>query len=394
MACQAQNTQSDVNVESETDETYNQPFVVNYPTPGANATESYLPYLKGKKVGLVVNATSIINKTHLVDTLLSLNIDIKTVFAPEHGFRGQEDAGAKVVDKIDEKTGLDIISLYGKNKKPQTKQLQNIDIIVFDIQDVGVRFYTYISTLHYVMEACAENNVELIVLDRPNPNGFYVDGPIMEDDFTSFVGLHPVPIIYGMTIGEYGTMIQGQSWINRANELQMKVIKCVGYNRNTTFELPVRPSPNLPTLKSILLYPSLCLFEGTTVSVGRGTEFPFEVFGHPRFVAYDFYFTPISGFGSKYPKHENKICFGQELRKRTYDQIKQQGFNLQYLYEAKKLCSNEISFFNDNNFFEKLAGTIQIREDLNNNLTPKEIKSKWKENIVLFNKMKEPYLMY
>ena len=278
---------------------------------GSERMEEIINSIDNKNLAIVGNQTSLVNDIHLVDTLLSLKQNIVSVFSPEHGFRGTEDAGAKIDNEYDSKTGLPIISLYGKNKKPTREQLKGIDIIIFDIQDVGARFYTYISTLHYVMEAAGENNIKVIVLDRPNPNGHYVDGPILEKEFKSFVGMHEVPIVHGMTIGEYAKMIVGEKWIDDSCELE--VINMINYNRNNLYELPIKPSPNLPNSKSINLYPSLCLFEGTNVSVGRGTDKPFQHFGSPFLKFYSYAFIPKSGPGSKFPKHENKTCTGRNL---------------------------------------------------------------------------------
>ena len=277
----------------------------------AERTNSYIPLLKQQKIAVVGNQSSRIGNTHLVDSLITLGIDIAKVFSPEHGFRGIADAGAKIEDGIDVKTGIPIVSLYGKNKKPYAEQLAGIDILLFDIQDVGARFYTYISTLHYVMEAAAENNIKLIVLDRPNPNGHYVDGPIREKGFKSFVGMHPIPIVHGMTIGEYAQMINGENWIS--TKCDLSVIKMENYTHDMSYDLPIKPSPNLPNARSVNLYPSLCLFEGTTVSIGRGTSYPFQHFGAP-YLESSYSFTPKSGEGSKSPKHENKECFGTDLR--------------------------------------------------------------------------------
>ena len=281
---------------------------------GAEDVPSYLPLIQAKKVAIVANATSVVKGTHLVDTLLTLGVEVKRVFAPEHGFRGKADAGEHVNDEVDAATGLPIISLYGKNKKPSKEQLTEIQAVVFDIQDVGVRFYTYLSTLHYVMEACAENDIPLIVLDRPNPNGFYIDGPMMESGFESFVGLHPVPLVYGMTIGEYAQMINGEGWLANGASCDLTVVKCQAYDHEILYELPIPPSPNLPNMSSVYLYPSLALFEGTVVSVGRGTDFPFQVVGHPDFEPGPFRFTPAPNEGAKYPKLEGVKCKGLDLR--------------------------------------------------------------------------------
>ena len=278
---------------------------------GAEQTQKYLPLLKNKRIALVANQSSLINSTHLVDSLLALNINLVKIFSPEHGFRGNADAGEVVSDNIDGKTGIPVISMYGKNKKPQSENLKDVDIMVFDLQDVGVRFYTYISSLHYVMEACAGNNIPLIVLDRPNPNGFYIDGPVLEKEFTSFIGMHPVPIVYGMTIGEYAKMINGEKWLKNEVKCDLTVIKCENYTHNSLYKLPVKPSPNLPDITSVYLYPSLCLFEGTIMSVGRGTKFPFHCYGHPDFKIASFKFKPVSIPGAaKHPKYEGKTCNG------------------------------------------------------------------------------------
>jgi len=353
---------------------------------GAERTDSYLPLLKEKKIAIVGNQSSTIDATHLVDSLLSLEVDVVKVFSPEHGFRGTADAGTKVKDGIDVKTGIPIISLYGKNRKPQKKQLEGIDILLFDIQDVGARFYTYISTLHYVMEAAAENNIQVIVLDRPNPNGHYVDGPIREEKFKSFVGMHAIPIVHGMTIGEYAQMINGENWISEKCDLI--VIEMENYNHKMQYDLPIKPSPNLPNARAINLYPSLCLFEGTNVSVGRGTPFPFQQFGAP-YLESEYSFFPKSGEGSKYPKHENTICFGTDLR---FQQDYMTAINLNWLIEAYNNSPDKEKFFN--NFFDKLAGTDKLRLQIIEGKTAKEIKTSWKSGLEDFKKIKEKYLLY
>ncbi|MBC8266602.1 MAG: DUF1343 domain-containing protein [Flavobacteriales bacterium] len=353
---------------------------------GVERTTSYLPLLENKKVGVVGNQTSMIGNTHLVDSLLSLGIDVVKVFSPEHGFRGTADAGAKIEDGIDVKTGLPIISLYGKNKKPSIEQLQGIDVFVFDIQDVGARFYTYISTLHYVMEAAGENNIKVIVLDRPNPNGHYIDGPIREKGFESFVGMHPIPIVHGMTIGEYAQMINGENWI--AKSCDLTIIKMDNYTHNMSYDLPVKPSPNLPNARSINLYPSLCLFEGTTISIGRGTDYPFQHFGAP-YLESSYSFTPKSGAGSKYPKHENKECFGTDLR---FQEDYLMAINLNWIVDAYNQSPEKESFFNS--FFDKLAGTDKLRLQIIEGKTAKEIKESWQEGLDEFKKIREKYLIY
>ena len=353
---------------------------------GAERIDKILKTIDNKNIAIVGNQTSVVNQVHLVDTLISLNQKIISVFSPEHGFRGVEDAGAKVDNEIDTKTGLPIISLYGKNKKPTSEQLIGIDIIIFDIQDVGARFYTYISTLHYVLEACSEENIKVVVLDRPNPNGHYVDGPILEEKYKSFVGMHQIPIVHGMTIGEYATMIVGEKWIE--NNCNLEIIEMINYNRNDNYELPIKPSPNLPNSKSINLYPSLCLFEGTNVSVGRGTDKPFQHFGSPFLKFYSYAFQPKSGPGSKYPKHENKTCVGKNLENYPY----LSSINLNWLIESYNQTNNKEDFFNS--FFDKLAGTDKLRTQIISGLNEKEIRSSWKTGLKEFKKTRIKYILY
>ena len=353
---------------------------------GAERIDKILETIDNKNIAIVGNQTSVVNQVHLVDTLISLNQKIISVFSPEHGFRGVEDAGAKVDNEIDKKTGLPIISLYGKNKKPTSEQLIGIDIIIFDIQDVGARFYTYISTLHYILEACSEKNIKVVILDRPNPNGHYVDGPILEEKYKSFVGMHQIPIVHGMTIGEYATMIVGEKWIE--NNCNLEIIEMINYNRNDNYELPIKPSPNLPNSKSINLYPSLCLFEGTNVSVGRGTDKPFQHFGSPYLKFYSYAFQPKSGPGSKYPKHENKTCVGKNLESQPY----LSSINLKWLIESYNQTYNKEEFFNS--FFDKLAGTDKLRTQIISGLNEKEIRSSWKTGLKEFKKTRTKYLLY
>ncbi len=354
--------------------------------------ELYLDSLRGRRVAVVANQSSSINQVHLVDTLLALGINIKKVFAPEHGFRGTADAGEKVWSHKDPVTGLPIVSLYGNNKKPRADQLFDVDIVLFDIQDVGVRFYTYISTLHYVMEACAENNKPLIVLDRPNPNAHYVDGPILEEDQKSFIGMHPVPIVYGMTIGEYGLMINGEFWLRNNVICKLYVVPCRNYTHKTKFEIPIAPSPNLRSDLSINLYPSLCLFEATTVSVGRGTERPFEMYGHPKFRNTSFSFIPMPTTGAKDPLWQNVSCNGYDLReiqsKRMYE------LNLNWLINARDQLGDSIEFINQRNFFDRLAGTSLLRKQLGLGMKAKEIKATWKPGLDKFLKIRSRYLIY
>ena len=353
---------------------------------GAERVNKYLSLITNKQVAVVGNQTSMINNLHLVDSLISHKINIVKVFSPEHGFRGNEDAGAYIKDDIDSKTKLPIISLYGKNKKPSNDDLEDVDIILFDIQDVGVRFYTYISTLHYVMEAAAENNIELIVLDRPNPNGHYIDGPVREENYKSFVGMHPVPIVYGMTIGEYAQMINGEQWISQ--KCNLKVIKLVGYNHDSHYDLPIKPSPNLPNSRSINLYPSLCLFEGTNISVGRGTNFPFQHFGAP-YLKSNYNFIPKSGKGSKFPKHENKRCYGTDLR---FQENYMSNINLVWLINCYNECPNKEDFFNS--FFDKLAGNEKLRKQIYEGKETSEIINSWQKDLNKFKKIRAKYLMY
>lgn len=365
---------------------------VNQPILGGARMNLYLDSLKGKRIAIVGNQTSVIGKTHLVDTLLSLGVNIKKVFSPEHGFRGNADAGEKVGSSIDEKTKLPLISLYGKNKKPHPDQLADIDIVIYDIQDVGVRFYTYISTLHYVMEACAENKKPLIVLDRPNPNGHYVDGPVLEMSQRSFVGMDPVPIVYGMTIGEYALMVNGEFWLSDSLQCNLWIVPCKYYLHKSKYIVPVAPSPNLRSETAITLYPSLCLFEATTVSIGRGTDRPFEVYGHPMFPYKGFSFTPISCFGAKSPLCENKLCNGYDLqssmKKRSYE------INLNWIINAKMLLGDSIEFIDQPAFFNRLAGNTLLKQQILSGMSAKDIRATWKPGLDDFKKIRQKYLLY
>jgi len=360
---------------------------------GAERTSHYLKELEGKKVGVVANHTSLIKGTHLVDSLVSLGINIIRVFSPEHGFRGNADAGEKVMSNVDEKTGLPIISLYGGNKKPTSKQLNDIDVIVFDIQDVGARFYTYISTMHYVMEACAQNNKKLIILDRPNPNGHFVDGPVLEKKHTSFVGMHSVPIVHGMTIGEYAKMINGEGWLANKIKCDVSIIETENYNHTIYYTLPIKPSPNLPNMSSIYLYPSLCLFEGTPISVGRGTDKPFQVLGHPSIISDRFSFTPKSMEGAKKPKLEGEKCNGYNLSSFGTEYIKGNGaINLYWLIEIYSNFPKKKEFFT--NMFTLLAGTDKLQQQIETGKTEEEIKVTWQDGITSFKKIRKKYLLY
>ncbi|MGY5353120.1 exo-beta-N-acetylmuramidase NamZ family protein [Wenyingzhuangia sp. IMCC45533] len=359
----------------------------------ANQTQNYLPLLKNKRVAIVANQTSVIFKsdssyTHLVDSLIHLKIDIQKVFSPEHGFRGKADAAEHVANGIDKKTNLPIISLYGNHKKPKTSDLKNLDVVVFDIQDVGVRFYTYISTLHYVMEACAENNIPLIVFDRPNPNAHYVDGPILNPNYSSFVGKHPIPLVYGMTIGEYAKMINGEKWLKEKVHCDLTVIKLKNYHHQLSYHLPIRPSPNLPNDKAINLYPSLGFFEGTPINAGRGTEHQFQQYGSSLFPKSDFSYVPKSNFGSKYPKDQNKKCYGVNLRETP----KLNTVQIKWLIDAYQKYPKKESFFGKT--FTIHAGDITLEKQIKSGLSAKEIQLSWKKDIEIFLKIRSKYLCY
>ncbi|RAJ26412.1 uncharacterized protein YbbC (DUF1343 family) [Gelidibacter algens] len=393
LACNSNPKNNQISENIGTEPTVEKPEIV----VGANRTEAYLNLLKGKNVGVVANQTSVIFKdeseqsyTHLVDSLLALNIKVTKVFSPEHGFRGTADAGEHIENGIDEKTGLPIFSLYGKNRKPPKEILKDIDVMLFDIQDVGVRFYTYISTLHYVMETAAELNIPLIILDRPNPNGHYIDGPILENDVKSFVGMHPVPIVYGMTIGEYGKMINGEKWLENGIQNDLTVVPLKNYTYNSAYDLPIKPSPNLPNAQSINLYPSVCFFEGTTLSCGRGTEMQFQVFGAPFLPkeTFDFSFTPQPNFGAKTPKHQGEVCYGRDLR--AVERLSE--VRLDWLIEAYNSAPDQKSFFND--FFPKLAGTKKLQKQIEKGMSEAAIKESWKPGLESFSKTREKYLLY
>ncbi len=361
---------------------------------GAEDTGSYFPLIRHKKVALVANQTSLLrnakgNYTHLVDTLLAQNIAVQKVFSPEHGFRGKADAGEKVSDNIDAKTGLPLISLYGSHKRPTSKQLKGIDVILFDLQDVGVRFYTYLSTLHYVMEAAAENHIPLIVLDRPNPNAAYIDGPVLQEKYHSFIGMHPVPVVYGMSIGEYARMINGEKWLRNGQTCDLQVVKLRNYTHHTQYTLPVKPSPNLPNAQAVALYPSLCFFEGTCVSCGRGTSMQFQIFGDPELPpsSYPFHFTPQPNEGAKHPKHQGKICYGKDLRK-----ARVQAINLQWLRNAYASYPDKTRFFKP--FFTKLAGTAALQNQIELGYSDEDIHKTWEPGLQKFKKIRAKYLLY
>lgn len=358
--------------------------------PGAHQTAEYIPLLKGKKVGVVVNHTSLVNQTHLVDTLIKSGVNVTTIFCPEHGFRGDADAGALISDSYDKRTGIPVVSLYGKQKKPSAMQLGNSNIIVFDLQDVGVRFYTYISTLFYVMQACAENNIPLIVLDRPNPNGDYVAGPVLEKEFTSFVGIVPIPLVYGMTIGELGGMMQGEGWLGEGLQCDFRLIRIANWNHSTRYELPVPPSPNLPDYQSVRLYPSLCLFEGTALSVGRGTTFPFKVAGYPQKAFGDFQFIPtaIKGMDSN-PKHKGLTCFGLDLRT-----VEPPLFTLKYLMQMHEKAIDKKVFWERPQWINLLMGRSDLIEQIEAGLTEEEIVATWQKELNAFKENRSRYLLY
>lgn len=363
--------------------------------PGADQTHEYYSSLLGKRIAVVVNHTAIIGETHLVDSLVKRKIDIAKIFSPEHGFRGDADAGDHISDGIDPATGIEVVSLYGSKRKPSAEDLSNIDLVVFDIQDVGARFYTYISTLHYVMEACAELHKPLIILDRPNPNGHYVDGPMREDSFQSFVGMHRVPVVYGMTIGEYGSMINGEGWLAGGIQCDLTIVSCANYTHQSRYDLPRPPSPNLPNLRSVLLYPSLCFFEGTPLSVGRGTSTQFQVIGFPDESMGSYTFTPKSMFGAARPKLEGQQCHGMDLTARSVESLLTEGqINLTFLLHFYKQFEDKPSFFNANGWFDKLAGTTSLREMIQQDKSEQEIRASWADDLRAFDAIRTKYLLY
>ncbi|MDR1757534.1 MAG: DUF1343 domain-containing protein [Bacteroidales bacterium] len=370
---------------------------------GAERLDYYLPLLQGQRVALCANQTARVGTRHLLDTLLLRKINVVKIFSPEHGFRGKTEAGAHVNSGIDKETGIPVVSLYGSNKKPTAGQLQNIDIIFFDIQDVGCRFYTYISTLHHVMEAAAEQGIRVIVADRPNPNGFYVDGPVLIPSCRSFVGMHPVPIVHGMTIGEYARMINGEKWLSNGKTCNLQIVEMENYTHSTRYTLPVAPSPNLNTAEAILLYPSLCLFEGTDISIGRGTPLPFQRYGHPLFEEGDDIFTPVATPGvAEHPPHEGKRCQGYNLTRTAQQCLSLKNdtaqacnsINLKYLIHAYQQFPDKTRFFSRPDMFDKLAGTPALRQQITQNYTENDIRASWKEGILKFKKIRAKYLLY
>jgi len=361
---------------------------------GAQQTEKYLPLLLNKNIAVMANHTTNINGSHLVDSLLKLDVNIIKIFSPEHGFRGDSEAGEIIKSYIDDKTGLPVISLYGNSKKPKLSDFEDIDIIIFDLQDVGARFYTYISNMHYVMEACAETGVELMIFDRPNPNGFYVDGPVLDMNYQSFIGMHPVPIVHGMTVGEFAQMINGEYWLKDSLQCKLKVIPCANYTHDSLYKLPLNPSPNLQNMLSIYLYPSLGFFEGTYLSEGRGTEFPFQVFGAPDLKNADFTFTPKSIEGvSKYPKHKDEQCFGVDLRGiNLHELISKKEINLEWILFAYKNVEDQEHFFNS--YFYNISGTSQLKEQIIQGKSAEEIRKSWQLELDSFKLIRKKYLIY
>ena len=359
---------------------------------GAEQTGRYLPLLEGRRVGIMTNHTGTVGRTHLVDTLRSLGVDIRVVFAPEHGFRGQADAGESVASYRDRKTGIDVVSVYGSTKRPPDSVMQRLDVLLFDIQDVGLRYYTYLSSMHYLMEACAANGKRLIVLDRPNPNGFYVDGPVLEAKHRSFVGMHPIPVVHGMTLGELARMIDGEGWLRDGLRCKLTVIPCRGYTHRSRYRLPTAPSPNLPNMRSVYLYPSLCFFEGTPVSLGRGTDFPFQAYGHPELQG-DFSFTPRSNAGAKNPPLKDKLCHGVDLRTAPSDErIWERGVDLGYVIDCYRQLNLGEKFFTS--MFDRLTGTDYVRQMILQGAGADRIKARWADDVERFKQTRKPYLLY
>jgi len=360
---------------------------------GAEQPALYLPMLQKKNVGIIVNHSSLVGNTHLVDILLENGIQVKKIFAPEHGFRGMADAGETVKNNIDTRTGLPVISLYGDRKKPSSSDFEGLDIIVFDIQDVGARFYTYISTMSLAMEACAEQGKEFLVLDRPNPNGHYVDGPVLDLVYSSYVGMHPVPVVHGMTVGEYAGMVNGEKWLKNGVRCNLKVITCQNLSHQLAYAPPVKPSPNLPDIKSIYLYPSLCFFEGTIVSVGRGTDRPFQVFGAPEYKGvFPYSFTPESRPGAKTPPQLGVTCYGLDLGIASEAALRNVGFDLLWLVDMYNAYPNKSDFFNE--FFTKLAGGPILRLQIETGIPLSEIRKSWEPKLTAFKEMRKKYLLY
>ncbi len=354
--------------------------------PGAELIHEYLPLLDGKSIGLTINHSSLVENTHLTDTLTKLKVNVHKVFTPEHGFTGTISDGVEISYKKENNT-FELVSLYGKNKKPSEEQLEGIDLMIFDIQDVGTRFYTYISTMHYILEACAESTVPVLVLDRPNPNGSYVDGPVLDTAFQSFVGLHPIPIVHGLTVGELANMINQEGWLANGIRCDLSIIKVQGWDHSTPYSLPVKPSPNLPDDLSISLYPSLCLFEGTIMSVGRGTTFAFQQIGHPQYPDTTFSFIPQSREGAKWPPYEDQLCYGVSFKENSIDY----SFTLQHLISSFRKMNRE-DFFND--YFKFLAGTDLLQKQIDSGMSEEDIRSSWEPSLTTFKNKRVKYLLY
>ncbi len=360
--------------------------------PGAYDIPSYLSLLKNKNVIIVANQTSVIGYTHIVDSLLKHQINILRIFSPEHGFRGTASAGEEVGNSVDKQTGIPIISLYGNHNKPTAEDLDSADIVVFDIQDVGVRFYTYISTLQYVMESCVENNIPLILLDRPNPNGFYIDGPVLKPDFKSFVGMQPIPVVYGMTIGEYAKMLNGEHWLENGDTCNLTVIKCMNYTHESRYQLPVAPSPNLPNMTAVYLFPSLGFFEGTIMSVGRGTEYPFQVLGAPFLPKYKFTFTPKSSPTALKPKFMDQKCYALNLQEDAAKILEKKQINIGWLVQFSRYAKDKPDFFNS--LFNRLAGSDELQKDLMKFKPEDAIRQSWQKDLEKFKTIRAKYLLY
>ncbi len=358
---------------------------------GASRLDILLPLLQKRKVALLVNQTSLCGTSHLVDTLVARNVDIIKIYAPEHGFRGSADAGEHVANGVDSKTNVPVISLYGEKKKPSEEDLKDIDVVVFDVQDVGARFYTFISTLHYLMEACAQFHKQLIVLDRPNPNGWYVDGPVLQKKYKSFVGMDEIPVVHGLTLGEYANMVNGEYMLQDSITCNLTVVNCLNYNHTMRYSLPVKPSPNLPNDVAVYLYPSICFFEGTNVSIGRGTDAPLQMFGAPKITGTSFSFTPERKSGAKNPPHLGKVCYGYDLRNTD---MSQPGIHLGYLQKAFSVYSDTSDFFLPNLFFDKLAGNSLLREQIKKGKSEQEIKVSWQPALHKYKQMRKKYLLY
>ncbi len=384
-------------VEINNDDEAKQPsFAENYEIiPGAWQTHEYFPSLEGKAIALVGNHSSLIGDVHLVDTLLASGFNLLRVFSPEHGFRGEAADGQLIESGIDPVTGVSVVSLYGATRRPDPNDIKDLDLIIFDIQDVGTRFYTYISTMSYVMEEAARQQVPMLILDRPNPNGHFVDGPILEKEYSTFVGLHPIPTVHGMTVAEYAQMVNGQGWLGDGLKCELHIVPVKNYQRQMWYKLPVAPSPNLPNMTSIMLYPGLCLFEGTTLSIGRGTDFPFQVYGHPDLpaVEFPFSFTPQSRRESVYPPQEGNLCYGMDLRTQDSQKLMELSkIDLKHLLHAFNYFPDKNNFFNGS--FDRLAGNSKLRKQIMEGKTEEEIRSTWQEGIDDFIEMRRAYLIY